>query len=59
VEKQQYFNLQHYHENLKNVTPSDIYFGQEKANSKRRVSIKKRLFEAWGLQHHKIAAKLL
>ena len=51
-----HYNHQRYHESLKNVTPSDVYFGRDKAILKQRERIKQKTFEARRLQHSKIAA---
>lgn len=34
-----YYNNQHYHESLNNVTPADVYFGRDKAILKQRKRI--------------------
>ena len=36
-----YYNNKRYHESLKNVTPSDVYFGRESSILKQRTEIKK------------------
>lgn len=49
-----HYNHQHYHESLKNVTPSDVYFGRDEAILEQREKIKQKTFEARRLQHRKI-----
>ena len=51
-----HYNHQRYHESLNNVTPSDVYFGRDKAILKQRERIKQKTFEARRLQHRKHAA---
>ena len=51
-----HYNHQRYHESLKNVTPSDVYFGRAQAILKQRERIKQNTFEARRLQHRKRAA---
>jgi len=51
-----HYNHQRYHESLNNVTPSDVYFGRDKAILKQREEIKRKTFEARRLQHRKHAA---
>ena len=51
-----HYNHQRYHESLKNVTPSDVYFGRDKAILKQRERIKQKTFEARRLHHRKHAA---
>ncbi len=51
-----HYNHQRYHESLNNVTPSDVYFGRDKAILKQRERIKQRTLEARRLQHRKHAA---
>ena len=51
-----HYNHQRYHESLNNVTPSDVYFGRDKAILKQRERIKRKTFEARRLQHRKLAA---
>ena len=40
-----HYNHQRYHENLNNVTPSDVYFGRDKAILKQREWIKRKTRE--------------
>jgi putative transposase len=41
-----YYNNQHYHESLNNVTPADVYFGRVKEVLTRREEIKRKTLEA-------------
>jgi hypothetical protein len=47
---------QRYHENLNNVTPTDVYFGRDKAILKQRERIKQKTLEARRLHHRQHAA---
>ena len=40
-----HYNLQRYHESLNNVTPSDVYFGRDKAIPEQRERIKRKPIE--------------
>ena len=51
-----HYNHQRYHESLNNVTPSDVYFGRDKAILKQRERIKQNTLEARRLQHRKQTA---
>ena len=51
-----HYNHQRYHESLNNVTPSDVYFGRDKAILQQRERIKRKTIEHRRLQHGKIAA---
>lgn len=51
-----YYNKQRYHESLNNVTPSDVYFGRNKAILRERETIKKQTICQRRLQHQKQAA---
>jgi putative transposase len=51
-----YYNNQRYHESLNNVTPSDVYFGRDKAIIRERERIKKLTIQQRRLQHQKRAA---
>ena len=47
---------QRYHESLNNVTPSDVYFGRDKAIRQQRERIKRKTLEARRLHHGQRAA---
>ena len=51
-----HYNHQRYHENLKNVTPADVYFGRDKAILREREKIKKQTIRQRRLHHEKQAA---
>jgi transposase InsO family protein len=51
-----HYNHQRYHESLNNVTPADVYFGQDKAILKQRERIKRKTLEARRLHHRQRAA---
>ncbi|MFK8035560.1 MAG: integrase core domain-containing protein, partial [Hyphomicrobiales bacterium] len=51
-----HYNHQRYHESLNNVTPSDVYFGRDKAILKQRERIKRKTLEARRLHHSQRAA---
>ena len=51
-----HYNHQRYHESLKKVTPSDVYFGRDKTILRQRERIKQKTFEARRLHHSKHAA---
>ena len=51
-----HYNDQRYHESLSNVTPSDVYFGRDKAILQQRERIKRKTFEARRLHHSTHAA---
>ena len=51
-----HFNDRHYHESLSNVTPSNVYFGRDKAILQQRERIKRKTFEARRLHHSTHAA---
>lgn len=51
-----HYNHQRYHESLNNVTPSDVYFGRDKAILKQRERIKRKTLEARRLHHRQRAA---
>ena len=51
-----HYNHQRYHENLNNVTPSDVYFGRDKAILKQRERIKRKTLETRRLHHKQRAA---
>lgn len=51
-----HFNDQRDHESLSNVTPSDVYFGRDKAILQQRERIKRKTFEARRLHHSTHAA---
>ena len=46
-----HYNHQRYHGSLNNVTPTDIYFGRDKAILKQRERIKQKTFETRRLHH--------
>ena len=50
------YNHQRYHESINNVTPTDVYFGCDKAILREREKIKKRTIQQRRLQHQKQAA---
>ncbi|MFT7595354.1 MAG: transposase InsO family protein [Paracoccaceae bacterium] len=49
-------NHQRFHESLNNVTPSDVYFGRDKAILQQRERIKRKTLEARRLHHRQRAA---
>nr|WP_245990295.1 IS3 family transposase [Litoreibacter meonggei] len=51
-----HYNHQRYHESLNNVTPSDVYFGRDKAILKQRERIKRKTLETRRLHHCQHAA---
>ena len=51
-----HYNHRRYHESLKNVTPSDVYFGRAQAILNQRERIKQKTIETRRLQHRNIAA---
>ena len=51
-----HYNHRRYHESLNNVTPSDVYFGRDKAILKQRERIKRKTIETRRLQHRQRAA---
>ena len=51
-----HYNHQRYHESLSNVTPSDVYFGRDKAILKQRERIKLKTLETRRLHHRQRAA---
>jgi putative transposase len=51
-----HYNHQRYHESLNNVTPSDVYFGRDKAILQQRERIKRKTLEARRLHHCQRAA---
>ena len=51
-----HYNHQRYHESLNNVTPSDVYFGRDKAILQQRERIKRKTLETRRLHHRQLAA---
>lgn len=51
-----HYNHQRYHESLKNLTPTDDYFGRGQTILLKREKIKRRTFEERRLQHARTAA---
>ena len=51
-----HYNHQRYHESLNNVTPSDVYFGRDKAILQQRKNIKRKTLETRRLHHRQLAA---
>ena len=51
-----HYNHQRFHESLNNVTPSDVYFGRDKAILQQRERIKRKTLEARRLHHRQHAA---
>jgi transposase InsO family protein len=51
-----HYNHQRYHESLKNVTPSDVYLGRDKAILQQRERGKRKTLEARCLHHSTRAA---
>ena len=51
-----HYNHQRYHESLNNVTPSDVYFGRDKAILQQRERIKRKTLETRRLHHNTRAA---
>jgi putative transposase len=51
-----HYNHQRYYESLKNVTPSDVYFGRDKAILKQWERIKRKMLEARRLHYSQRAA---
>ena len=52
----EYYNNERYHESLNNVTPADVYFGQDKSIIRERKKIKRNTINQRRLQHFKKAA---
>ena len=50
------YDHQRFHESLNNVTPSDVYFGRDKAILKQRQRIKRKPLETRRLHHRQRAA---
>jgi hypothetical protein len=51
-----HYNHQRFYESLNNVTPSDVYFGRDKAILKQRERVKRKTLEARRLHHRQRAA---
>ena len=51
-----HYNHQRHHESLSNVTPSDVYFGRDKAILQQRKRIKRKTLEARRLHHRQCTA---
>ena len=51
-----HYNHQRFHESLNNVTPSDVYFGRDKAILQQRERIKRKTLETRCLHHRQHAA---
>ena len=51
-----HYNHQRYRESLNNVTPSDVYFGRDKAILQQHERIKRKSFETRRSHHSKRAA---
>lgn len=51
-----HYNHQRYHESLNNVTPSDVYFGRDKAILQQGERIKRKTLETRRLHHRQRAA---
>jgi len=51
-----HYNHQRYHESMKNLTPSDVYFGRGQTILLKRERIKQKTFEHRRLQHRASAA---
>jgi putative transposase len=51
-----HYNHQRFHESLNNFTPSDGYFGRDKAILQQRERIKRKTLEARRLHHRQRAA---
>ncbi len=51
-----HYNHQRYHESLNNVTPSDVYFGRDKAVLKQRERIKRKTLKTRRLHHRQRVA---
>ncbi|KHA51359.1 Mobile element protein [Sulfitobacter geojensis] len=51
-----HYNHQRFHESLNNVTPSDVYFGRDKAIPQQRERIKRKTLEARRLHQRQPAA---
>ena len=51
-----HYNHQRHHESLSNVTPSDVYFGRDKAILQQRERIKQKTLEVRRLHHRQYAA---
>jgi hypothetical protein len=52
----EYYNHQHYHESLNNLTPADVFFGRGSAILGERQKIKRSTLENRRLQYRKLAA---
>ena len=52
----EHYNHRHYHQSLGNLTPTDVYFGQDHAIIERRRKIKDLTIRKRRLAHHKQAA---
>ena len=51
-----HYNHQRYYESINNVTPSDVYFGRDRAILQQRERIKRKTLETRRLHHRQRAA---
>jgi transposase InsO family protein len=51
-----HYNHHRYHESLRNLTPTDVYFGRGQAILLERERIKRRTFQQLRLMHHQQVA---
>ena len=52
----EHYNHRRYHESLKNVAPSDVYFGRGKAILQQRERVKRKMLKTRRLHHRQRAA---
>tara|TARA_E500000178_G_scaffold327905_1_gene357397 strand:+ start:342 stop:584 length:243 start_codon:yes stop_codon:yes gene_type:complete len=51
-----HYNHRRYHKSINNFTPTDLYFGRDKAILKHREKIKRKTLDTWRLHHRQLTA---